>query len=191
MVTTTPHYTPQEYLELEKTTEERYEYRDGEIIPMTGGTTNHNEISLNLASHFKFGLRKKNYRVYMGDVKVWIPHYRQYTYPDVMFISGDPIYADQGTTTVMNPILITEVLSNSTKNYDQGDKFSAYRSIPELQEYILIDQTRYHVMQYVKQNDQQWLLTEYQDQGAKIVFDSLKFEITLLDLYDGVDFNLV
>ncbi|AFZ42487.1 protein of unknown function DUF820 [Halothece sp. PCC 7418] len=190
MVTTTPHYTPQEYLELEETTEERSEYRDGEIIPMTGGTTNDNEISLNLASHFKFGLRKRNYRVYIGDIKVWIPRYRQYTYPDVMVISGDPIYADQGTTTVMNPILITEVLSNSTKNYDQGDKFSAYRSIPELQEYILIDQTRYHVMQYVKQNDQQWLLTEYQDQTAKIVFESLKFEITLLDLYDGVDFNL-
>ncbi len=94
MLTKTQSYTPKEYLELEENTEERHEYRDGDIVPMTGGTTNHNEISLNLASHLKFGLRKQNYRVYIGDVKVWIPRYRQYTYPDVMVIAGEPVYAD-------------------------------------------------------------------------------------------------
>jgi Uma2 family endonuclease len=183
-------YTPQEYLELEENTEQRHEYRDGEIIPLTGGTTNHNEIALNLASHLKFGLRKYNYRVYMGDVKLWIPRYRQYTYPDVMVIAGEPIYADSGTTTVMNPLLITEVLSKSTKNYDQGDKFLAYRSIPELQEYLLIDQTRYHLLQYTKQNDQQWLLTEYESEAEVMQFTSFSFEISLADLYEGVDFTL-
>jgi Uma2 family endonuclease len=183
-------YTPQEYLELEENTEQRHEYRDGEIIPLTGGTTNHNEIALNLASHLKFGLRKHNYRVYMGDVKLWIPRYRQYTYPDVMVIAGEPIYADSGTTTVMNPLLITEVLSKSTKNYDQGDKFLAYRSIPELQEYLLIDQTRYHLLQYTKQNDQQWLLTEYESEAEVMQFTSFSFEISLADLYEGVDFTL-
>ena len=184
-----PSYTPEEYLELEANSEERHEYRDGEIIPMTGGTTNHNEIAGNFYAHLKFGLRKRNYRVYIGDVKLWIPRYRQYTYPDVMVISGEPIYADQGTTTVMNPMLITEVLSQSTKNYDQGDKFSAYRSLPELQEYILIDQTRYHAMQYTKQNDQQWLLTEYQSEAAILKFHCFTFEISLADIYDGVEFN--
>ena len=190
MLTKTQSYTPEEYLELEENTEERHEYRDGEIVLMTGGTTNHNEISLNLASHLKFGLRKQNYRVYIGDVKVWIPRYRQYTYPDVMVIAGEPVYADQGTTTVMNPILITEVLSQSTKNYDQGDKFLAYRSIPELREYILIDQTRYQIMQYTKQNDQQWLLTEYQEEKATIQMQGLDFAISVLDLYEGVDFSI-
>ncbi|NBD34295.1 MAG: Uma2 family endonuclease [Cyanobacteria bacterium] len=191
MLTKTQSYTPKEYLELEENTEERHEYRDGDIVPMTGGTTNHNEISLNLASHLKFGLRKQNYRVYIGDVKVWIPRYRQYTYPDVMVIAGEPVYPDQGTTTVINPILITEVLSQPTKNYDQGDQFLAYRSIPDLQEYILIDQNSYHVVQYVKQNDQQWLLTEYQNQAATIPFKCLQFTIPLLDLYEGVDFTLI
>jgi len=183
-------YTPEAYLELEENTEARHEYRDGEIIPMTGGTTNHNEIAGNLYANLKFSLKKRNYRVYIGDVKLWIPRYRQYTYPDVMVISGTPVYADQGTTTVMNPILITEVLSKSTQNYDQGDKFLAYRSIPELQEYILIDQTCYHVMTYSKQNDQQWLLTEYDREEAVIHFNSFEFEISLSDLYDGVDFSL-
>jgi len=190
MLTKTQSYTPEEYLELEENTEERHEYRDGEIVLMTGGTTNHNEIAGNLYAHLKFGLRKQNYRVYIGDVKVWIPRYRQYTYPDVMVIAGEPVYADQGTTTVMNPILITEVLSQSTKNYDQGDKFLAYRSIPELREYILIDQTRYQIMQYTKQNDQQWLLTEYQEEKATIELQCLDFAIPILDLYEGVDFSL-
>ncbi|NBD15356.1 MAG: Uma2 family endonuclease [Cyanobacteria bacterium] len=190
MLTQTQSYTPEEYLELEENTEERHEYRDGEIVLMTGGTTNHNEISGNLYAHLKFGLRKQNYRVYIGDVKVWIPRYRQYTYPDVMVIAGEPVYADQGTTTVMNPILITEVLSQSTKNYDQGDKFLAYRSIPELREYILIDQTRYQIMQYTKQNDQQWLLTEYLEEKATIELQGLDFAIPILDLYEGVDFSL-
>jgi Uma2 family endonuclease len=190
MLTKTQSYTPEEYLELEENTEERHEYRDGEIVLMTGGTTNHNEIAGNLYAHLKFGLRKQNYRVYIGDVKVWIPRYRQYTYPDVMVIAGEPVYADQGTTTVMNPILITEVLSQSTKNYDQGDKFLAYRSIPELREYILIDQTRYQIMQYTKQNDQQWLLTEYQEEKATIQVQGLDFAISVLDLYEGVDFSI-
>jgi len=190
MLTKTQSYTPEEYLELEENTEERHEYRDGEIVLMTGGTTNHNEIAGNLYAHLKFGLRKQNYRVYIGDVKVWIPRYRQYTYPDVMVIAGEPVYADQGTTTVMNPILITEVLSQSTKNYDQGDKFLAYRSIPELREYILIDQTRYQIMQYTKQNDQQWLLTEYQEEKTTIQVQCLNFAISVLDLYEGVDFSI-
>lgn len=189
MVAEVKFYTPEDYLQLEESTEERHEYRDGDIIPMTGGTTNHNELAGNLYANLKFGLKKRDYRVYIGDVKVWIPHHRIYTYPDVMVISGNPLYADQGTTTVMNPILISEVLSNSTKNYDQGDKFLAYRSIPQLQEYILIDQFRCHVMQYTKQNDQQWLLTEVKSQDSVINFKSFELTLSLADLYEGVDFT--
>ncbi len=134
------HYTPEEYLELEEKAEYKSEYRDGEIIPMTGGTTNHNKIALNLAASLKISLRRKNYDVYIGDIRLWIPKYRQYTYPDVMVIQGQSVYTGTSTTTVMNPMLIAEVLSKSTKNYDQGDKFLYYRSIAEFKEYILIDQ---------------------------------------------------
>ena len=152
------YYTPEEYLALEEQAEYKSEYHDGKIIPMTGGTTNHNEISLNLATNLKFRLKKKPYKVYMADVRLWIPRHRLYTYPDVMVIKDEPIYADKGTTTVTNPILIIEVLSKSTQNYDQGAKFNYYRSIPEMQEYILVSQSNFNVMQYSKTKDRKWLL---------------------------------
>ncbi|MBD2495788.1 Uma2 family endonuclease [Nostoc sp. FACHB-280] len=182
------HYTPEEYLELEEKAEFRNEYRDGEIIPMTGGTTNHNKIALNLAVFLKMILRGQDYEIYISDVRLWIPRYRQYTYPDVMVIDGEPVYTGTNTTTVMNPCLITEVLSKSTKNYDQGDKFTYYRSIPEFKEYILIDQYNYHVMQYVKTAEGQWLFTETETQSATLSIQTLNVEIALSDIYERVNF---
>ncbi|MBD2595905.1 Uma2 family endonuclease [Nostoc spongiaeforme FACHB-130] len=182
------HYTPEEYLELEEKAEFRNEYRDGEIIPMTGGTTNHNKISGNLYAYLKFVLKAQDYEIYISDVRLWIPRYRQYTYPDVMVIAGEPVYTGTNTTTVMNPCLITEVLSKSTKNYDQGDKFTYYRSIPEFKEYILIDQYNYHVMQYVKTAEGQWLFTETETQSATLSIQTLNVEVALSDIYERVNF---
>ncbi len=182
------YYTPEEYLELEDKAKYKNEYRDGEIVPMTGGTTNHNKIALNFAANLKFGLRGKSYDIYIGDVRLWIPRYRQYTYPDVMVIEGEPIYTGTGTTTVTNPLLIVEVLSKSTKNYDLGDKFIYYRSIPEFKEYILIDQTKYHVMQYAKNPNGQWLLTEQELTEGVLELSSIKFQIHLKDIYEKVNF---
>ena len=185
------YYTPEEYLEWEEQADYKSEYRDGVIIPMTGGTTNHNELSLNLAATLKFNLRKQNYRVYMGDVRLWIPRYRHYTYPDVMVIQGEPIYTGTGTTTVMNPILIAEVLSKSTQNYDQGEKFMYYRSISEMREYILIDQKQFHVMQHTKTSEGKWLLTEYEGEGSALLFNTVELKVPLDELYAGVDFSEV
>ncbi|MCC5629911.1 Uma2 family endonuclease [Nostoc sphaeroides] len=182
------YYTPEEYLEIEEKAEYKSEYRDGEIVPMTGGTTNHNKICLNLAASLKIALRRKNYDVYIGDVRLWIPRYRQHTYPDVMVIEGQPIYTETSTTTVMNPMLIAEVLSKSTKNYDQGDKFLYYRSIPEFKEYILIDQYQYHVMQYVKTAENQWSFIELEHESAILSLQTVDFKIELRDLYEQVNF---
>lgn len=88
----------------------------------------------------------------------------------------------------MNPLLIAEVLSKSTKNYDQGDKFSYYRSIPELKEYILIDQYQYHVMQYVKTAEGQWLFTEFESEAAVLSLQSIDFQISFSELYEQVNF---
>jgi Uma2 family endonuclease len=182
-------YSPEEYLQLEEQAEYKSEYHDGEIIPMTGGTTNHNEISGNIYANLKLSLKKQNYRVYMADIRLWIPRHRLYTYPDVMLIKGAPIYADQGTTTVTNPVMITEVLSPSTQNYDQGDKFAYYRSIPELQEYILVSQQQYHVMQYTKTEAGKWLLSEYATEAAEIQLESVDLVWNLAEIYIGVDFS--
>ncbi len=183
------YYTPAEYLALEEKSEYKNEYIDGEILPRTGGTTNHNEIALNIAANLKFGLRGKNYKVYMGDVRLWIPLYRVYTYPDVMVISGEPVYEGTGKTTVINPILITEVLSKSTGNYDRSDKFEYYRSIPEMQEYILINQYKYYIEQFAKNNEGKWVLTEYTSENDILALNSINMEISLRDIYAGVDFE--
>lgn len=182
------YYTPEEYLELEEKAEFRSEYRDGEIVPMTGGTTNHNKITGNFYAYLKFALRGKSFDVYISDVRLWIPRYRQYTYPDVMLIQGQPVYTGTNTTTVMNPCLIAEVLSKSTQNYDQGNKFLYYRSIPEFKEYILIDQYQYHVMHYVKTADGKWIFDEIEDESAVLSLSTVNFQIKLSDLYEQVNF---
>ena len=182
-------YTPEEYLELEEAADYKSEYRDGEIVPMTGGTTNHNKIALNFAANLKFALRGQDYDIYIGDVRLWIPRYRQYTYPDVMVIQGEPIYTGMATTTVMNPLLIVEVLSKSTKNYDLGEKFIYYRAIPEFNEYILIDQTKYHVMQYTKTLEGRWFLTEYESEETILELSSIEFQINLKEIYEKVNFT--
>ena len=184
------YYTPEEYLALEEVAESKSEYQDGEIVPMAGGTTNHNEIALNFCTNFKFTLRGQNYRLYMSDVRLWIPRYRLYTYPDVMVIQGEPVYQGTNTTTVTNPLLIVEILSNSTKNYDRGDKFQYYRSIPQFVEYILIDQSSFHVEQFAKQSQGQWLFREYEGEDAVLTSNSIEFKISLNELYQGVDFDL-
>ncbi|AFZ24867.1 hypothetical protein Cylst_2665 [Cylindrospermum stagnale PCC 7417] len=184
------YYTPEEYLQLEEMAEFKNEYRDGEIIPITGGTTNHNEIFLNFCTNFKSTMRGKNYKIYIGDVKLWIPRYRIYTYPDIMVIQGEPIYEGAGTTKVTNPLMIVEVLSSSTKNYDRTDKFRFYRSIPELKEYIMIDQYEYFIEQFTKNSEGQWVLTEYESAEDILFLEQIDFQISFSELYAGVNFDI-
>ncbi|MEH2378687.1 MAG: Uma2 family endonuclease [Nostoc sp.] len=192
MQTQTPKksYSPEEYLQLEETSESKNEYRDGEIIPMAGGTTNHNEIAGNFYANFKFTMRGKNYKIYMGDVKLWIQRYRIYTYSDVMVIQGEPIYEGTGTTTVTNPIMIVEVLSKSTENHDRTNKFRFYRSIATLKEYIMINQYEYFVEQFNKNAEGQWVLTEYESVDAVLSLKSIGFQISFSDIYQEVNFEI-
>ncbi|MCX5983727.1 MAG: Uma2 family endonuclease [Nostocales cyanobacterium LacPavin_0920_SED1_MAG_38_18] len=187
--TSSKYYTPEEYLELEEKSEFKNEYIDGEIIPMTGGTTNHNEISGNFYLHFKLKMRNQNYKIYMGDVKLWLERYQIYTYPDIMVIQGEPIYQGTGTTQVTNPLMIVEVLSKSTINYDKTDKFRFYRSLPELKEYIMINQYEYFIEQFAKNAEGQWVLTEYESVNDILSLKSIDFQIPFSDIYEGVNFQ--
>ncbi len=184
------YYTPEEYLELEKNAEYKHEYRNGEIIPMTGGTTNHNKIAVNFSFYFKLAKRGENYEIFIGDVRLWVEDYQLYTYPDVMVIAGEIIYHGTGTTTVTNPLLIVEVLSKSTKDYDRGDKFKYYRSIPSLREYIMVDQYGFHIEQFAKNSEGKWVLTEYDSEAVELQLESIDFQIGLKDIYEGVNFDV-
>jgi Uma2 family endonuclease len=179
-------YTPEEYLALEQTAEAKSEYRDGEILPMTGGSTHHNDIAGNLYAHLKFALRQQPYKIFIGDVRLWIPTWRLFTYPDVMMIAGEPAFYSERTDTVTNPRMIVEVLSKSTRNYDQGDKFDAYRTIPEFQEYVLVDQYQVYIKHFVKTAEGYWLLKDYGEAEELLTFTSVDFAIALEEIYEGV-----
>ncbi len=183
-------YSPEEYLALEKTAEFRSEYHDGEIIPMTGGSINHNRIVRNLIAFLTFALRSKNFEPFTSDLRLGIPRYRRFTYPDVMVIQGSPAYYANRTDTVTNPILIVEVLSKSTQDYDRTDQFRYYRSILELQEYILINQYEIQIEQFTKTPEGLWLLRDYEADSETLRFTSVNLEINMAELYAGVDFSL-
>lgn len=185
----TKRYSTDEYLELEIVADIRNEYRNGDIIPMTGGTPNHNDIAGNLYILLKSTLKGKNYRTFYADQRLWIPSVSVYTYPDVMVVP-QPIELQTGRKdTVVNPCFIAEVLSKSTQNYDRSEKFIAYRSIPTFQEYLLIDQYQVHVEHHVKTAPHQWLFSEYDDPNATLSLSSFEFQIQIADLYENIEFE--
>ena len=189
MQATTVRYSVEEYLEREKTAEFRSEYRNGDIIPMTGGTFNHNRIALNLASALKYGLKGQPYEASTSDLRLSIPARNTYAYPDVMVVPIPAVYAEGRRDIITNSKIVVEVLSRSTENYDRGQKFESYRTVNSLREYILIDQYRYHVEQFTKAEDGKWWLSEYDGEEAILSLTSVDFHISLVELYENVEFG--
>ncbi len=180
------HYSIQEYLELEKQADIRHEFINGTIILMAGGTTNQNEIVTNLCLLLKPVLRQQGGRVYTENVRLWIPEYNLFTYPDVMVTASTPIYYTETKTTITNPVVIFEVLSESTRDYDQGRKFGFYRSLESLQEYILVDPETVSIMIYRRGQDKQWFLYILEDKTDILTLNTLELELCLDDIYGGV-----
>jgi Uma2 family endonuclease len=186
----TRYYSPQEYLELEVNSEIRHEYINGLIIAMTGGTPNHNQLALNFSGTLNYLLKRQPYQVFVTDQRLWIPSRKIHTYPDIMVVKNPLEYEEGRTDTLVNPVMIAEVLSKSTKGYDRDEKFAAYRTIPSLQEYILIDQYTMHIEQYCKTNNNQWIFSEFTDGNVNLNLASISCQMILSDIYDKVDFNI-
>ncbi|WP_377480145.1 MAG: Uma2 family endonuclease [Microcoleus anatoxicus] len=183
------YYSSEEYLMLEEVAEFRSEYQDGRIIPMAGGTPNHNQIAVNFGGTLNFATKGQPYRVFINDLRLWIPSKRLYTYPDVMLVAGKLEFAEGRKDTISNVVMIAEVLSASTADYDRGGKFKLFRSIPSFREYVLIDQYEMHVEQFVKTDDNKWVLSEYDGADAVLRLSCVEFEMRLGDIYDRVDFE--
>lgn len=181
-------YTPEEYLALEEKAEYRSEFWNGEIIKMSGGTGNHNSITLNIAGELKSRLRDKC-RTFAIDVKVWINSWKSYAYPDIFVICGELQYYEKRRDIYTNPTLIIEVLSNGTKIFDKGDKFLAYQTIESLREYVLVDQYKYVVEQYFKENDGRWTYKATIGQDSEIILNSVNQTLKLSEIYDLVNFD--
>jgi Uma2 family endonuclease len=181
------HFTPEEYLAFERRSEFKSEYLGGEIATMTGASRRHNLIAGNLFADLHSQLKmNRGCEVFTNDMRVRVPAADLYTYPDVVAACGEPRFEDKELDTLLNPVFIAEVLSNSTESYDRGNKFASYRTIPSFTEYLILAQDRVHVEHSVRQSDGAWLLTETDDLGASLVLSSVGCTLMLADIYDRV-----
>lgn len=184
--------TLDEYFELEKSSNEKFEYWNGNVWSMSGASLAHNRIVRNLNTEIDLQLRKtKNCSVFPSDLRIKVSAYPPYRYPDLSALCGEPeIEKTSGIDVLVNPQLIVEVLSDSTEAFDRGDKFTYYKSIPSFSEYILVAQHRPHVSQFVKQ-DEGWINFEfnYLSETVKLKFASCEFSLT--EIYRDVDFSSI
>jgi len=183
------YYSPEEYLVLEETAEFKSEYYQGEIFAMAGASVNHNQIMLNTVIKLNKDLTDKC-RIFVTDVRLWINKKELFTYPDIMIVYGKIEFYTKHDDTITNPIVIFEVLSESTKNYDRGEKFVSYRMIPSFQEYVLIDQSQIHVEHFYIGEQGKWVLTEYNDLADVLKLTKIDFQISLRDIYHRVEFKM-
>lgn len=181
-------YSVEEYFASEEQAEYRSEYYDGEMVAMSGGTINHNRIVVNLAGLLATNLAEKPCEAFVTDLRVQIEQQRYYTYPDVVIVCGQPEFVKGRQDTITNPIVIIEVLSDSTRDYDRGSKFAAYRNIATLREYILIDQDEIHIEAFVKDDSGAWRLRDYFEQDGTLPIESLHLTLPIQQLYKRVTF---
>lgn len=178
--------TPEAYLARERAAEFKSEYFNGEVFAMAGTSRAHSRISMNVSRILDTQLLKRDCNVYASDLRVKIRKIGKYTYPDVVLTCGKELFEDDAVDTLLNPIVIIEILSASTEAYDRGKKFQHYQFIDSLAEYILIVQDAVHVEQYVRHSDHTWRYSAYQNLDDVVKLESVNCEMTLKDIYAKV-----
>lgn len=182
-------YTLDDYIALEKSTSEKFEYWDGNVWSMSGASLPHNLVQINLIASLRTKLRGKGCSIFPSDMRVKVPAYYPYRYPDLSGLCGEAkTEMFKGIEILTNPQLIVEILSDSTEAFDRGDKFTYYKSIESFSEYLLIAQHRPHVTQYIRQSDNSWSYREVNELSEKIYIASLDCELKLAELYQDVVF---
>jgi Uma2 family endonuclease len=181
------YLTPEEYLSLERMAEYKSEYSDGEMYAMSGASREHNRITVNLVRVIGNQLQGCPCEPFSGDMRVRIPYPRSYVYPDLAAVCEDAEFEDEGLDTLLNPVLIIEVLSSSTERYDRGAKFGLYRRIESLREYVLVSQETAHIERFVKR-EEGWVLSDTEGLEATLRLETVGCELALSDIYDRVTF---
>jgi Uma2 family endonuclease len=181
--------TPEQYLEAERAAAFRSEYYNGRVYAMSGGSYAHAQIITGLTAELRQTLRKRPCSVVSSELRLRVSPGGLYTYPDVVAVCGEPRFADDQKDTLLNPTLIAEVLSPSTEAYDRGFKSAQYRTIPSLQEYVLVSQSEPRIEVFHRQKDGYWLLSEAIGLEAACRFESLDCGVLLADVYDKVTFS--
>jgi Uma2 family endonuclease len=186
-----PRMTAEAYLEFEKNSEIRHEYFEGELFAMTGGSVNHNRISRNIEGELAARLKGSACENFSGDMRVKVNDLGKYTYPDIVVTCGDiQVEKMKGMETLLNPVVIIEILSDSTEAYDRGAKFRHYRLIPSLQEYLLVSQHHCLVEQYARSDGNIWqILNPCTDMEQAVKIESIGCELLLSDIYYRVEWE--
>jgi Uma2 family endonuclease len=181
--------SPEDYLIMERASQEKHEYFNGEVFAMAGASIPHNEIFHNVYGSLWGFLKGKGCKPYGSDLRIHIPVNTLYTYPDISIICGRPETTDVFTDNVTNPSVLIEILSKSTKDYDRGSKFMLYRSISSLQEYITIDSLSVNVEIYTRLEDNSWRLTEFKQLTDSFVISTIALTLQLKDVYEDVSID--
>ncbi|RJP73577.1 MAG: Uma2 family endonuclease [Ignavibacteriales bacterium] len=179
----------EEYLEIERTSEGRNEYRNGKTYALAGATFKHNLICGNILAKLHSKLKNSSCKALHTDMKVYIKDYNTFVYPDISVVCNKPLFLDKTTDTLLNPVVIFEVLSKSTESYDRGMKFSFYRKLQSLNEYILVAQDRISVVHYTKSENDEWKLKEYNSLKDKFRINSAECILKLADIYNNIEFD--
>ncbi len=182
-------YTLDEYLELDRTSEERFEFWNGEVFCMSGVSPEHDQIESNLNFHLRTRLAGCDCRVFLATMRLKVPSAPPYRYADLSALCGvQKVEEIGGVSALTNPALIVEVLSQSTEAYDRGDKFTHYQSIASFGEYLLVAQHRPHITQLVRRADGSWIYNDFNDLEAVVKLSSLNCELTMREVYQNVSF---
>ncbi len=181
--------TQQEYLDAERLALDKHEYFRGEVFAMSGASIKHNKIATNTLVDLGTKLKGKGCEPFGSDLRVHIPKTTLYTYPDISIICGEIDTTDDKFDTITNPSIIIEILSDSTRNYDKGGKFTLYREIESLKEYILIDSDSIMVEKFIRNADNSWQLTEYKSLEATFTIETVSISLPLTTIYTGITFK--
>ena len=183
-------FTLEEYIEFDKNSEERWEYFDGVVVSMSGGTLAHNQISANLLSGMRTDALAKGCQVLPADMRIKVPKAPPYRYADIVVVCGPPLIEKvQGLDVLVNPSLIIEILSESTEAYNRGQKFVSYKSIDSFREYLLVAQDRPYITHYIRQADGSWLRTDIEGLDNEIELVTISCKMPLREIYALVDLS--
>jgi len=180
-------YSIEEYLEIEKSASEKHEYFQGEIFAMSGAKLEHNIVSRNLLVALSNKLKGKPCKPFGSNLRIHIEKNSLFTYPDISVFCEDVETLNDDKANALNPTLIIEVLSPSTRSYDLGEKFSLYRSVPTLKEYVAVDPLKVYIEVHFINNNNNWELCEYKDISDDIYLPSLQMSLRISEIYEGIE----
>lgn len=178
-------YTIEEYLEMEQTSQEKHEYYQGEVFAMSGPKVPHGIISGNTFLALGNQLKGKRCRPFNGEQRIHIEQNTLFTYPDIFVVCGEIETRNNDDWNILNPTVIVEILSPSTRDYDRGQKFKLYRDIPSLKEYVLIDSESINVEIFFLNNEGYWELREHKSIEDSFVLKSIQVKLDLKEIYEG------